>query len=172
MRAIAGLLLLVALGSMTAHARRVPWRKGARFTFRAPGGQHAIQIVLLGDPNTGPCQASLREGKKVIWDRRWPSTPGAVTVAQGGQYACALNYSNWDEHWYRSVSFYGSKGELLKEIEFYPRGKDPTKDDRHPRSCELEKTTATVRFMKGNDSYVAYYALPAGTLIRETKAAR
>jgi hypothetical protein len=114
---VAGLLLLVACGSTTAEARRVPWRKGDRFTYRAPGGTLAIQIVILGNPNTGPCQASLREGKKVLWERRWAATPGTVTVSQAAEYLCALNYSNWDEHWYRGVSFYDRKGELLKEIE-------------------------------------------------------
>ena len=113
-----GLALLLSLLALPAAARRLPFKPGESHTFSSPSKRWSVQIIYVKNPNTGPCKAVLRDGRKVVWRRDWPATPGSVTVPDDGAAFCALDFLNYDEHWYRAVSFYGKDGALLRQVPY------------------------------------------------------
>lgn len=106
-----------------AFAKRMPPELGSVETFLSENGRYSVEIKILGYPDMSPSKCTFKERDTIIWSKEIPTTPGKVNISNNGKAVVLANWGWYDEGGFRGLSFYNSKGELLKDISFGDKDK-------------------------------------------------
>ncbi|NPV52949.1 MAG: hypothetical protein HPY71_05440 [Firmicutes bacterium] len=109
---------LVLTASRHTFADAIPPAPGTVETYTSQNGKYAVEIKILGYPDSSPCECTFKESGDISWTKEIPDTPNKVVISDNGETIAMTNWGWYDEGGSRSLSIYNKRGDLIKELSF------------------------------------------------------